>query len=75
MKIEAIRPLKPINESLPRPPAPAPTEGSGEEEKPRFAGERGKSEAALRAALERGVGAKHKRAHSARFGALLDEEA
>ena len=28
-----------------------------------------------RAALERGVGAEHKRAHSARFGALLDEEA
>lgn len=73
MKIEAIRPLKPINESLPRPRAP--TEGSGEKDKPRFAGERGKSEQALRAALERGVGAEHKRAHSARFGALLDEEA
>ncbi len=70
-RISALRALEP-RVSLPsRPPRsePAPAEDG------RFAGERGKSEQALRQALERGVGAAHKREHSARFGALLDEEA
>ena len=68
MKIDAIAPLRPVAAPTVEPREPAARNQA-------FDGERGKSLEALRKAVDKGVGAEHKQAHSRRFGALLDEEA